>query len=118
MNRRNFLSNLAKSFFILPGAGRVWKAVAKEPHYITWQDIHKVREYVRRWSIPSPLENFLRWQHVISQTGWPANLSDVTRTTEEIMREHCAKHNILIPSRLGPSTGIAVAYNPPIIRPL
>lgn len=24
MNRRNFLSNLAKSFFILPGAGRVY----------------------------------------------------------------------------------------------
>lgn len=110
MNRRNFLGNLAKSFFILPSAGRVWKAVAKTPVSV---DIEShIYDQLPSWfsKLHAPARNYDHWQRVLKTTRWLPNMADTCRQIDPHQLGH-------LKAKLATRYSIKVLNNPPIIRP-
>lgn len=90
MKRRSFIKGLG-AFFILPGAGRIWKA---ERPPLTIQEVKKVIDVIEQppvWTynkLPYDLANAQIWwqpegsvwQRLFSKSTFPANLGETTRS--------------------------------------
>ena len=86
MNRRNFLERLAgglAGFIILPGAGRIWKAVRPEVAMMFWDQTYcearfidpEYRCVMENFSVSHDLKSET-WELELPQMVWIENISD------------------------------------------
>lgn len=73
MNRRNFIQNIliaGASFTILPGAGRIWKAVREVPSHIAFVDADGGYHYITKDYIDRTNEVFAQIFNLNASERW------------------------------------------------